>query len=96
MASVIMNSGVLNTTAGAPPMPVDIPVAMANLDVGHGGTYREPNGGEFGRVAVAWLKWRLQGDDTAGKMWAGPSCGPCTDARWKLEKPRLPEEACVR
>jgi len=27
-----------------------IPVAMANLDVGHGGTYREPNGGEFGRV----------------------------------------------
>ena len=69
---------------------------MANLDVGHGGTYREPNGGEFGCVAVAWLKWRLQGDDTAGKMWAGPSCGLCTDARWKLEKKRLLEEAFVR
>ena len=34
-----------------------VPVAMANLDVGHGGTYSQPNGGEFGRVAVAWLKW---------------------------------------
>jgi dienelactone hydrolase len=125
--SVIMNSGVLNTTAGAPPMPVNIgkdilkrlhapvvyiiggqkdiafpnasddfaridnvPVAMANLDVGHGGTYREPNGGEFGRVAVAWLKWRLQGDETAGKMWTGPSCGLCADAKWTLEKKRLP------
>jgi hypothetical protein len=96
MASVIMNSGVLNTSAGAPPMPVNMPVAMANLDVGHGGTHREPNGGESGRVAVAWLKWRLQGDDTAGNVRAGPSCGLCTDARWKLEKPRLPEEACVR
>ena len=69
---------------------------MANLDVGFGGSHREPNGGEFGRVAVAWLKWRLQGDDRAGKMWAGPSRDPCTDARWKLEKKRLPEEACVR
>jgi dienelactone hydrolase len=125
--SVIMNSGVLNTTQGAPPMPVNVgkdilkrlhapvayiiggekdiafpnasddfqridtvPVAMANLDVGHGGTYREPDGGEFGRVAVAWLKWRLQGDQAAGRLWSGSACGLCTDARWKLEKKKLP------
>jgi len=125
--SVIMNSGVLNTAKGAPPMPVNIgkdilpklhaplvyiiggekdiafpnasddfrridhvPVAMANLDVGHGGTYREPYGGEFARVAVAWLKWRLKGDEESGKLWAGPSCGLCTDPRWKIEKKNLP------
>ena len=67
-----------------------VPVAMANLDVGHGGTYREANGGEFGKVAVAWLKWRLKGDEAAGKTWSGPGCGLCTDGRWKLEKKRLP------
>lgn len=125
--SVIMNSGVLNTSRGAPMMPVNVtkdvlkklhapvayiiggekdiaypnamddfqridsvPVAMANLDVGHGGTYMEPNGGEFGRVAVAWLKWRLKGDEAAGKLWAGPSCGLCTDPKWRIEKKGLP------
>ena len=29
-----------------------VPVAMANLDVGHGGTYSQPNGGEFGKVHI--------------------------------------------
>jgi hypothetical protein len=63
---------------------------MANLDVGHGGTYSQPNGGEFGKVAVAWLQWTLKGDETAGKMFTGPSCGLCTDKSWKYEKKRLP------
>jgi hypothetical protein len=31
---------------------------MGNLSVGHGGTYDQTNGGEFGRVAVVYLKWR--------------------------------------
>jgi hypothetical protein len=67
-----------------------VPVAMANLDVGHGGTYSQPNGGEFGKVAGAWLKWKLKGDETAGKMFSGASCGLCKDASWKLEKKRIP------
>ena len=67
-----------------------VPVAIANLDVGHGGTYNQPNGGEFGRVAVAWLQWTLQGDDAAGKLFIGPSCGLCGDAKWKFEKKKLP------
>lgn len=66
-----------------------VPVAMANLDVGHGGTYNQPNGGEFGRVAVAWLQWRLKGDETAGKMFVGPSCGLCKDTDWKFEKKKI-------
>ena len=67
-----------------------VPVAMANLDVGHGGTYSQPNGGEFGKVAGAWLKWRLKGDEAAGKMFSGASCGLCSDANWKFEKKRIP------
>ncbi len=66
-----------------------VPVAMANLDVGHGGTYSQPNGGEFGRVAVAWLKWQLKGDETAGKMFSGESCGLCKDDKWKFEKKKM-------
>jgi dienelactone hydrolase len=66
-----------------------VPVAMANLDVGHGGTYGQPNGGEFGKVAGAWLKWQLKKDETAGKMFAGQSCGLCKDDKWKFEKKKM-------
>ena len=34
--------------------------------MGHGGTYDQVNGGEFGRVAVLYLRWRLKGDNTVG------------------------------
>ena len=67
-----------------------VPVAMANFDVGHGGTYAQPNGGEFAKVAVAWLKWQLKGDETAGKMFSGADCGLCKDTEWKYEKKRIP------
>ena len=66
-----------------------VPVAMANLDVGHGGTYNQPNGGEFGRVAVGWLKWQLKKDETAGKMFSGQSCSLCKDDKWKFEKKKM-------
>ena len=66
-----------------------VPVALANLDVGHGGTYSQPNGGEFGKVAVAWLKWTLKKDETAGNMFSGPSCGLCKDSSWKFEKKQM-------
>ncbi len=67
-----------------------VPVAMANLDVGHGGTYAQANGGEFAKVAVAWLKWQLKADETAGKMFSGPDCGLCRNTEWKYEKKKIP------
>jgi len=68
-----------------------VPIAIAHLDgVGHGGTYMQPNGGEFGIVAVAWLNWQLKGDKTAEKMFAGPDCGLCKDTRWEYKKKRIP------
>ncbi len=67
-----------------------VPVAIANLDVGHGGTYHEPNGGEFGVVATAWLKWQLEKDKESGKMFTGSECGLCSREGWTFEKKKIP------
>jgi len=52
--------------------------------VGHGGTYSQPNGGEFGKVAVAMLKWQFMGDKAAKKMFIGSNCGFCQDPKWHV------------
>ncbi len=52
----------------------------------HGGTYGEANGGDFGKVAVAWLDWRLKGDAAAGRMFLGPACGLCRDPHWVVQR----------
>ena len=57
--------------------------------VPHGGTYRQPLGGEFGGVAVAWLNWRLKGDSKAGRMFAGTDCGLCVNPRWVVRQKNL-------
>jgi hypothetical protein len=62
-----------------------VPVVMVNHDVGHGGTYRQANGGEFGKAAVAWLKWQLKDDQAAKKMFIGSDCGLCTNSAWKVQ-----------
>lgn len=62
-----------------------VPVAVANLDVGHGGTFREANGGRVGTVAVQWLEWQLRGDEPASRWFVGESCGLCDDAEWTYE-----------
>jgi hypothetical protein len=62
-----------------------VPVAMANLPVGHGGTFDEPNGGEAARVATNWLNWQLRGDAEAARMFTGPDCGLCKHERWTLQ-----------
>lgn len=33
-----------------------LPAFAANLEVGHGGTYARPHGGDFAKVATAWLQ----------------------------------------
>ena len=57
--------------------------------VTHGGTYREPNGGEFSGVAVAWLSWQLKGDQNAALMFRGPNCGLCVDPKWVVRAKHL-------
>lgn len=53
--------------------------------VGHGGTYNQPNGGEFSGIAVAWLNWQLKGDQKAAKMFRGPDCGLCANPKWVVQ-----------
>ena len=39
-----------------------VPVALANaINGGHSGTFAEPNGGSFARMALHWLNWQLKG-----------------------------------
>ena len=66
-----------------------VPIAVANWDQGHGGTYAEPNGGAAAQVVVAWLEWQLRGDAEAGRMFYGADCGLCTHATWVYESKAL-------
>lgn len=67
-----------------------VPVFVGNLDVGHGGTYSQPHGGEFARVATKWFKWQLQNDSEAGKMFTGNPCGLSMEDGWKVKKKNMP------
>jgi hypothetical protein len=66
-----------------------VPIAVANIDKGHGGTYGDPNGGAAAAVVVDWLEWRLRDDATAGRTFLGPDCGLCVDPQWTFESKRL-------
>jgi len=64
-----------------------VPAFRAYKDgVGHGGTYTQPNGGDFGKVAVALLDWQFKGDKDAARMFLGANCGLCQDPKWHVEK----------
>ena len=67
-----------------------IPVFRAWLEnVGHSGTYNDANGGPFGKVAVAWLQWRLRSDSASARMFVGKDCGLCTAAGWHVQKKKI-------
>lgn len=66
-----------------------LPVFVANLDVGHGGTYRQPHGGDFAIVAIAWFKWQLKGDNEAEQMFVGEPCGVAQMPGWKVDKKKI-------
>ena len=63
-----------------------VPACAANYPVGHGGTYRQPHGGEFTVVALAWLDWQLKGDKQAAKMFKGKDCLLSKREGWTIEK----------
>jgi hypothetical protein len=65
-----------------------VPLFYGNAPVGHFATYAQPNGGEFGRVGVGWLKWQLYGDEseTGAKMFVGADCELCKNSMWTVEK----------
>lgn len=61
-----------------------VPVFVANMNVGHGGTYSKPHGGEFARVATAWYQWQLKGDQQAGRLFTDAANGLAKSEVWTL------------
>lgn len=68
-----------------------VPVMLANLPVGHGGTLGVANGGDWARVGVAWLDWHLKGDAQAARWFVGPHCRLCTSFGWTVQRKQFPE-----
>ena len=67
-----------------------VPLFYGNLDVGHFATWAQDNAGEFGRIGVNWLKWRLMGDPVSEKMFSGPDCELCkAPSKWKVVKKNM-------
>ena len=66
-----------------------VPLFVGNLDVGHGGTYWQPNGGKAARAVVAWLDWQLRNDRHAANTFVGRGCALCKDPAWTVEKKRI-------
>lgn len=63
-----------------------VPACAANFPVGHGGTYRQPHGGEFTVVALAWLDWQLKNKEEGAKMFKGKNNELQKRKDWTLEK----------
>ncbi len=62
-----------------------VPVFFAHTPVGHSGTFwKAPNGGAYGRIAVAWLDWRLKGAAGRSTLFEGADCGLCTTPGWTV------------
>ena len=66
-----------------------VPVALASIDVGHGGTFRQPNGGKAASVATDWLEWQLRGDRKAAARFTGTPCGLCTEPGWTVKRKKI-------
>ena len=62
-----------------------VPVVMTNHNVGHGGTYHLPRGGEFTRVALPWLEWQLKGNAEASKVFLDADSELRRDPKWTVE-----------
>lgn len=60
-------------------------VRMWRENTPHQGTYREPGGGAFSEVGVAWLKWQLKSDQQAAKFFQGPNCELCNRPEWHIK-----------
>jgi len=65
------------------------PAVLANLPVGHGGTFSQPMGGAVAHVAVDWLEWQLKGDKVAARTFVGANCRLCSGTDWSIERKGL-------
>ena len=60
-----------------------MPAFLCSLaGIGHGGTYMQPHGGDYAKVAAAWLNWWLKGDTESAKMFTGSNPGVGQMENW--------------
>ncbi|KAK4247612.1 hypothetical protein C7999DRAFT_41146 [Corynascus novoguineensis] len=52
-------------------MPSGTPKWKGNLNVGHGGTYTDYNGGKYGIIGARWVQWILRGNASASDYLTG-------------------------
>jgi dienelactone hydrolase len=58
--------------------PKGLPVFYGTLaGVGHLGVFSDRNGGEYGRMGVAWMRWKLADDESFKSYFAGTDCKAC-------------------
>jgi CubicO group peptidase (beta-lactamase class C family)/dienelactone hydrolase len=62
-----------------------VPIVMTSLDVGHGGTYHLPHGGEYTPVALAWLDWHLKGRENASNLFLDQNSELRRDPKWLVQ-----------
>lgn len=68
----------------------EMPAFWSSLDgIGHGGTYMQPHGGDYAKVAGAWLKWQLKGDKEASTMFTGTEPAISKMAGWSFERKNI-------
>lgn len=61
------------------------PVAWADLsNAGHGGTYWNQYGGEFGKMAVKWMDWQLKGYKQNARLFLKPDLSGF-DSHWSIK-----------
>ena len=67
-----------------------VPVVWADLPTaGHGGTYWDPQGGEFGRVALKWMDWHLKGYSQNASIFLKPDTK--VFPKWKIQNKNFGE-----
>jgi hypothetical protein len=87
------SSDFLSTSATANVRAITtVPIWYGNLNVGHAGTWDQANGGEMGRVATGWVRWKLLGDSGLEKMFVGADCELCkSPSMWMMIQKKMIE-----
>jgi dienelactone hydrolase len=69
-----------------------VPVMLASLPVGHGGTFALVNGGDWARFGALWLDWQLKRDGDAARWFTGDDCRFCTSYGWDVQRKQFPAQ----
>ena len=69
-----------------------LPIMFFSKNIGHGGDLGSARGGDFTKINLAWLNWRLKADEgESGKgVLVGASCTYCSNSAWEVKSKNIP------